>query len=850
MARVAIWYNGKIVDDNPHNPKYVGGKFKMFDVGESIAVSEFFESVREKCGIGSSIRITINYRLFLSSTSAALVDIAGCDTLSDFLSGSEIHAFYVQKDCAPAEEPNTREIIERTSAGSKEPYPRGTVERTSTDSQDSRVPVQGSCSAHVVRDQPNLNLLKTRSSTTVQTRATRRQEQAPSGLARETVVADVADSSRSSPHHSFDNVIDGSSDSSSLDDEQHNEPLLISSWDGGQDEMESPTDNPTCPNTQASGRHRSISKPDVGGSRFTSADLSAPIPTSSTLYNEFFVGQIFETKQKLKFALHDTAVMSRRELRVYKSDHQSLEWKCGAKGCGWCIRGNKIGELPSFRITRYLKPHTCKPQEGQWDPKQASVDWIAAKEKEMLKIQPDLSTKEIVTNIETRFGIKVSRSKSKRAMASAKESLHGNYKDSFDNLRGLEREFTSKGDGTVTNLIVNDDGTFRSFFWAFGPCIEAFNICLRPVMIMDSTILTGVYSAVLLIACGVDGENEIVPIAFSVVEEENDDGWGFFVQCVQNLVLGPSRKELTVITDMKESIVTSIKQFLPVAHHSFCLQHLTENFVSKCHERILEDLVWRCGTAFTGKECDYYLEHLRRGNTQASDWLEAVDKSLWTTSYFSGCRYDIYTTKLTESFKAIIGDVLDLPITGLVLGTRTKVADYLCKRQQDVSDIANGLTKHYARLLETSQLESNIYNVTHFSLHESRVYIQDQEFSVNLDGRTCSCRQYQLMGMPCVHAIAAIQARHYNIHDYCVYWYTIETYRQTYSKTLSTIRSCNDWTCDPNDSPILPPTWRKRVGRPKRKSIESQSLVHGGTIRCGKCKEPGHNRLKCGVKSA
>lgn len=171
-----------------------------------------------------------------------------------------------------------------------------------------------------------------------------------------------------------------------------------------------------------------------------------------------------------------------------------------------------------------MKPHTCKPLEGQLDHKKASVDWIAAQEKEMLKIQPDLSTKEIVTNIEKRFGIRISSTKPKRAMTSAKESLHGNYKDSFDNLRGLEREFTRKGDGTVTNLIVNNDGTFRSFFWEFGPCIEAFNICLRPVMIMDSTILTGLYSGALLMACGVDGENEIVPIAFSVVEEENDDG--------------------------------------------------------------------------------------------------------------------------------------------------------------------------------------------------------------------------------------------------------------------------------------------------------------------------------------
>ncbi|RZC78751.1 hypothetical protein C5167_002990 [Papaver somniferum] len=53
------------------------------------------------------------------------------------------------------------------------------------------------------------------------------------------------------------------------------------------------------------------------------------------------------------------------------------------------------------------------------------------------------------------------------------------------------------------------------------------------------------------------------------------------------------------------------------------------------------------------------------------------------------------------------------------------------------------------------------------------------------------------------------------------------------------------WPYDPTSEYIIPPVWKRSVGRrKKRKRIESQSVVRV-TVRCSKCHEMGHNRRSC-----
>ena len=63
----------------------------------------------------------------------------------------------------------------------------------------------------------------------------------------------------------------------------------------------------------------------------------------------------------------------------------------------------------------------------------------------------------------------------------------------------------------------------QRLFWVFGPCVEAFRHC-RPVVLVDATFLLGKCKGVLMMAVGVDFEEQLVPLAFCLAESENNDG--------------------------------------------------------------------------------------------------------------------------------------------------------------------------------------------------------------------------------------------------------------------------------------------------------------------------------------
>ncbi|KAH0675262.1 hypothetical protein KY285_023063 [Solanum tuberosum] len=58
--------------------------------------------------------------------------------------------------------------------------------------------------------------------------------------------------------------------------------------------------------------------------------------------------------------------------------------------------------------------------------------------------------------------------------------------------------------------------------WAFKPCIDGFQTC-RPVISVDGTHMYGKYDIKLLIAIGIDGNDNILPLAFAIVDKESKE---------------------------------------------------------------------------------------------------------------------------------------------------------------------------------------------------------------------------------------------------------------------------------------------------------------------------------------
>jgi hypothetical protein len=63
----------------------------------------------------------------------------------------------------------------------------------------------------------------------------------------------------------------------------------------------------------------------------------------------------------------------------------------------------------------------------------------------------------------------------------------------------------------------------------------------RPIISVDGTFLTKKYKGKLMVAVGMTVENQLLSLAFALVEGENNESWKWFLGLVRKQVLGLDR---------------------------------------------------------------------------------------------------------------------------------------------------------------------------------------------------------------------------------------------------------------------------------------------------------------------
>ncbi|GJS77988.1 zinc finger, PMZ-type containing protein [Tanacetum coccineum] len=117
----------------------------------------------------------------------------------------------------------------------------------------------------------------------------------------------------------------------------------------------------------------------------------------------------------------------------------------------------------------------------------------------------------------------------------------------------------------------------------------------------------------------------------------------------------------------------------------------------------------------------------------------------------------------------------------------------------------------------------------------------DQAYAVNLSSRTCSCRLWQLSGVPYIHAVAGYMHLNRDPDEGVHFSYSQDVWARTYQHFIRTVPGTNLWKRT-NNRPPLPPIVRKMPGRPRKKrvkaAVENNSQVTrlGKKIRCFNCR--------------
>ncbi|KAK9997647.1 hypothetical protein SO802_022333, partial [Lithocarpus litseifolius] len=304
-------------------------------------------------------------------------------------------------------------------------------------------------------------------------------------------------------------------------------------------------------------------------------------------------------------------------------------------------------------------------------------------------------------------------------------------------------------------------------------CKRGFLAGCRPLIGIDGCHLKGTTGGQLLVAIGKDGNDNIFPIAYAIVEIENKSSWTWFLQCLLD--------NIGHVDENGWGLVETFKDLMPNAEHRFCVRHLHANFKKDFPGKVLKDAMWNAARAATKNSFDFHMDELKKLDVKAYEWLVKLDVRTWSRHAFNPrSKSDTLVNNIAKSFNAWI---LEANNDG--------------DHKSDVdAKVANQKRSH----------EKSKYEVE---------YIYGGRYVVDLNERTCGCGRWGLSGIPCFHAAAAIIEHGEQLETYVDIAYTEETFLSCYQWMVSPLPSHEQWPKTPYD-PIKPPKFTKKVGKRKK----------------------------------
>ncbi|CAI9260747.1 unnamed protein product [Lactuca saligna] len=278
-----------------------------------------------------------------------------------------------------------------------------------------------------------------------------------------------------------------------------------------------------------------------------------------------------------------------------------------------------------------------------------------------------------------------------------------------------------------------------------------------------------------------------------------------------------------------------------------------------------------CAIATTVPEFEHYMNELNKFDKDAFEWLKKIPPHHWARSHFSGrAGSDILLNNLCEVFNSKLIHGRNKPIISCLEYIRQYLMKRICNVKKVMSKAPGPLTPTASKLLERNREASVQYRARWNGTAKYEVYgpWHDQHV-VDMKNMSCTCRRWELNGIPCRHAIATIHEmadsgdKVGELYTYVnkVYW--LQTWNEAYSYTVDPIKGRAMWPKSTCPFQLTPPPHHNQPGRPntKRKrsadeKYDKQMQNHGAgepekltrkfvSVRCGKCNNRGHNSRTC-----
>ncbi|XP_074277505.1 uncharacterized protein LOC141601136 [Silene latifolia] len=284
---------------------------------------------------------------------------------------------------------------------------------------------------------------------------------------------------------------------------------------------------------------------------------------------------------------------------------------------------------------------------------------------------------------------------------------------------------------------------------------------------LEDTNSTNFLGGQLIAAVGRDGNEQMFPLAWAVVKGENNESYEWFFKQLKMSIGEEDGHGMTIISDQHQSIVTMVAQEFPRAEHRHCARHIFANWHKTYKGEYMKMMFWSCVKAYNEADFTDALETLKEADPKAAEAFLACNPTLFCRAFISNhTQNDVIVSNMSETFNAYIINARSKHLIYMLEDIRTSIMKRLVEKKMDMEGSTHVVCPRVQERLEIEEDKASTCKV----LPSKPTLFQVQDgidgLTVDLEARTCTCKKWDLTGIPCSHAVSAIFSIHGHAEDY------------------------------------------------------------------------------------
>ncbi|XP_013619235.1 PREDICTED: uncharacterized protein LOC106325726, partial [Brassica oleracea var. oleracea] len=412
-----------------------------------------------------------------------------------------------------------------------------------------------------------------------------------------------------------------------------------------------------------------------------------------------YLGKMYGCASDFKVALLRYSLRTRYDIKLYKSCARQLGAKCSdvESKCPWRIYCSYERRRHKMQIKVYVNEHTCL-RSGY--SKMLKTSSIAMLFEERLRLNPKLTRTEMADEIKREYNLIVTEEQCGKAKSKLYRQRKASHEAHFSRIWDYQAEilrtnpYSTMEIETVPGPVLQSKQRFNRLYMCFAAQRETWIDTCRPIIGLDGAFLKWDIKGQLLAAIGRDGDNRIFPIAWAVVEVENNINWEWFVKHLKEDLGLQDGARFTIISDKQKGLVNAVKNELPEADHRMCARHILSNWKRDSKDPELELMFWIIAHCYTKGEYEDALEALKKYNKGAHDTLVLQNPPTWSRAFFrqGSCCNDNLNNHC-ESFNKTIREARKKPLLDMLEDIRRQCMVRNAKRAIIASRLKTKFTK-------------------------------------------------------------------------------------------------------------------------------------------------------------